>query len=273
MSAVASRPPVLEAFRRLSLYQKSVGASIAAHLLLFGWLNRTPDLGPAQKLEPDPIDVDLRTPFRPRDPKDTRSPGAMKGAPAPLAFKTAAIPLPLPPQQTQPAAAPKMAEGDGKPSEEKAKEWVVPTDKTKTLTAPTLDSAPAEQRPAMTSADGTGPGGMNGKGEGTKGSGTGIDWVNRPPRLINKEEVLANLKRFYPELERRAGREGKVLVQLDIGEDGNVRAVQVLNSAGELFDEAAQKVGRLMRFEPELKASLPVRSLKKQSIYFQLTND
>lgn len=269
----STRPPVLEALSRLSLYQKSVGASVAAHLLLFGWLNRSPNLGPPVLLVPDPIDVDIRTPFRPRSPKDLRAPGKMKGAPAPATFKPAPIPLPLPPQQTQPAVAPKQAEGDGKPSAEKTKEWIVPTENTKVLTAPTLDSAPAEQRPALTAKDGAGPGGMNGQGEGTQGDGTGMNWVNRPPRLINREEVLANLKRFYPELERRAGREGKVLVQLDIGDNGLVQGVRVLNSAGELFDEAAQKVGKLMRFEPELKASLPVRSLRKQSIYFQLTND
>lgn len=258
---------------RLTLYQKSLGASLAAHLLLFGWLNRTPELGGQQKLEPDIIDVDIRTPFRPRDPKDKRTPGAMKGAPAPATFKPAPIPLPLPPEQTKPAEAPKQAEGEGKETTEKAPEWVVPNERTKVILPPTLESAPPAQRPAVVAPEGTGPGGMNGQGLGTGGSGTGADWVNRPPRLINRGDVLANLKRFYPELERRAGREGKVLVEIEIGTDGLVHAVRVLSSAGELFDEAAQKVAKLMRFEPELKASIPVTSRKKQSIYFQLTND
>lgn len=258
---------------RPNLFQKSLGASLAVHVLLFGWLQRPSRLGPATELKPDVIDVDIRTPFRPRDPKDNRAPGAMKGAPAPRAFKTAPVPVPLPPEQTKPAAEPKQAEGDGKNLTDKPKEWVLPNADTKVLDKPTLESSSVQQRPNFTAPNGTGPGGMGGRGEGTGGTGTGGDWVNRPPRLLNREEVLANLRRFYPELERRAGREGKVLVELEIGADGLVHQVQVLQSAGELFDEAAGKVGRLMRFEPELKASIPVKSRKKQSMYFQLTNE
>lgn len=259
--------------RQPTLFEASLGVSLAAHLLLFGWINRSPSLGPAVDLGPDVIDVDIRTPFRPRDPKDTRLPGSIPKAPAPPTFKPAEIPLPLPPEQLKPAEAPKQAEGDGKASEEKAKEWVLPGPETKQLEKPNLGSAPAEARPPFVAPDGTGPGGQNGRGGDGGGPGTGSAWVNRPARLINREEVLANLNRFYPELERRAGREGLVLIELDIGEDGLVRGVRVLQSAGELFDEAAQKVGRLMRFEPELKASIPVRSFKKQRMSFRLTND
>lgn len=259
--------------RRPSLFQLSLGASLGAHALLFGWLNRAPGLGPAMDSKPEPIDVDIRTPFRPRDPKDTRLPGSIPKAPAPATFTPAPIPLPLPPEQIKPAQAPKQAEGEGKETGEKAKEWVLPGPQTKVLEAPTLESAPAAARPAFVSPNGTGPGGQNGRGGDGGGPGTGSAWVNRPARLINREEVLASTKRFYPELERRAGREGEVIMELDIGEDGIVRGAQVVRSSGELFDEAAQKVGRLMRFEPELKASIPVRSLKKHRIRFRLTVD
>ena len=254
------------------LFKASLGVSLAAHLLLFGWLERKRAVAPVAEFQPEVIDVDIRTPFRPRDPNDHRLPGAMKGAPAPLSFQRTPVPLPLPPEQTKPTSVPKQAE-EGPVTGAKPQSWVLPSPNTQILNKPTLDGAPAEQRPAFTSKDGTGPGGMNGQGLGTGGSGTGGDLVNRPPRLINKEEVMASLKRLYPEVERRAGRQGRVVLELDIDDRGAVQNVGVVDSAGEYFDDAARSVGRIMRFEPELRASVPTRSRRKQSVYFQLSND
>lgn len=258
--------------RRMTLFERSLAASFGMHILLFGWLNRTPTLDPSANVEPDIIDVDIRTPFRPRDPRDKRLPGAMKAAPAPMTFKPALVAVPLPPAQTQPSQTPEQAVGDASDSANKPKDWVLPGPQTKTLDKPTLDSAPAAAAPALTAPGATGPGGMGGQGSGTHGSGTGGDLVDRPPRLINREEVLASLRRFYPELERRAGREGRVVVELVIGIDWLVHGIDIVNSAGELFDQAARSVGKLMRFEPELKASVPVQSRKKLPVHFQLTN-
>ena len=267
IAALPARP-----VRGPALFRASLGVSLAAHLLLFGWIERKRATAPVSECKPEIIDVDIRTPFHPRDPNDHRLPGAMKGAPAPLTFQRAPVPLPLPPEQTKPANVPKQAE-EGPVTGVKPQPWVLPTSDTKVLNKPTLDGSSAVQRPAFTSKDGTGPGGMNGQGLGTGGSGTGGDLVNRPPRLINKEEVMASLKRLYPEVERRAGRQGRVVLELDIDDHGVVRGVAVAGSAGEFFDDAARSVGKIMRFEPELKASVPVRSRRKQSVYFQLTND
>jgi TonB family protein len=258
--------------RNTSLFQASLGVSLAAHLLLFGFLERKRSSAPATDFKPEVIDVDIRTPFRPRDPKDKRLPGTIPGAPAPLKFKREPFPLPLPKEQTKPAAAPKQAE-EGPVTGAKPQQWVLPGPKTEVLNKPTLDGASAEQRPAFTSKDGTGPGGQNGIGGSGGGPGTGDALVNRPPRLINREEVMASLKRLYPEVERRAGRQGKVILEIDIDASGVVRGIEVVGSAGDYFDDAARSVGKIMRFEPELRASVPTRSRKKQSVYFQLTND
>lgn len=256
---------------RPTLLHASVAASLGVHVLLFGWLNRTPASAPSEPL-PDVIDVDIRTPFRPRDPNDKRQPGKMRGAPAPATFTPAPVPIPIPATQTQPVQAAQQAVADGTASEGKPKDWVLEGPDTQVLEKPTLESSPAAVPPAFVSPGGTGPGGMNGRGLAGGGDGTGEAIVNRPPRLINKDEVLANLHRFYPPAERQAGREGDVLVALDIGDDGLVHGVDVLRSAGELFDEAARKVARLMRFEPELKASVPTRSRKRQPMSFRLSN-
>src|SRR5581483_1099142 len=108
-----------------------------------------------------------------------------------------------------------------------------PTPETKVLLPPKLDGAPAEVKPVFTAPGATGPGGMNGQGEGDRGEGTGGPLVNRPPRLINKEEVMASLKRLYPEVERRAGRQGKVVLEIEINAKGAVSAVDVAQSGGE----------------------------------------
>ena len=268
---IAARPAA-KAAPRPSLFQASLAISLAMHLLLFGLLERRRAPGPAAEAAPEVIDVDIRTPFRPRAPGDKRLPGTIPGAPAPLTFKRAPFPIALPKEQTKPATAPKQAE-EGKPSEAKTTPWVLPGPKTEVLQKPTLDGAPAAQLPAFTAPGGKGPGGQNGIGGSGGGPGTGEALVNRPPRLINREEVMATLKRLYPEVERRAGRQGRVVLEIDIGEDGIVHGVEVFESAGERFDDAARSVGRIMRFEPELKASVPTRVRKRQSVYFRLTDE
>jgi TonB family protein len=106
----------------------------------------------------------------------------------------------------------------------------------------------------------------NGIGEG------GVPLVSFP-RLLNLDEVLKNLRRFYPESERRAGHEGQVLVGLHIGTDGRVGSVDVLRSAGPAFDAAAQAVGRLMLFSPALSRSGPVAVRMRQTMVFQLKDE
>jgi TonB family protein len=91
--------------------------------------------------------------------------------------------------------------------------------------------------------------------------------------LLNRDEVLANLRKYYPENERRAGREADVKVMIHIGADGLVRTVDVRESASPAFDAAAQKVGTLMRFSPAIGLNgKPVPVRLPQPISFRLEN-
>ncbi|MBI4387285.1 MAG: energy transducer TonB [Elusimicrobia bacterium] len=247
------------------LFEKAVAVSAGLHLLVWGAAQCRKWFRPG--LPMPVIEVDLRAPFKPRMPWDTRAPGAAKGAPAPA------------PKPTPGRAGPKRpaAPSDGllapdavaaPPVQEKP--WILPGPKTRTLEKPVL--APPAPPPVSVGArpDGAGPGGEGGLGGSGGGTGTGEAIVNRPPRLINVQEIRASLKRLYPERERRAGREGQVLVAIHVGEDGRVRGVEVLESAGEAFDETAGTVARRMIFEPALVRSVPTAVKVKQAVVFRL---
>ena len=90
------------------------------------------------------------------------------------------------------------------------------------------------------------------------------------PRLLNRDELLANLRRFYPESERRAGREGSVLATLHIGVDGRVDPVEIAQSAGTAFDAAAKEVAKRMKFSPAIGRNGPVPVKLNQAIIFRL---
>jgi len=103
-----------------------------------------------------------------------------------------------------------------------------------------------------------------------QGGGNGGADLIRLPRLLNRDEVMANLRRFYPESERIAGHEGTVLVNIHIGVDGAVWKVDVVQSAGPAFDEAARKVAAIMKFSPALSKDGPVAVVIRQRMIFQL---
>ncbi len=91
-----------------------------------------------------------------------------------------------------------------------------------------------------------------------------------PPKLLNHSEILRNLRRFYPDSERRARREGRVLLAIEVGVDGRVAGVEILDSGGAVFDAAAENVARLMRFIPGRGASGAVAVKVAQQFIFQM---
>ena len=77
---------------------------------------------------------------------------------------------------------------------------------------------------------------------------------------INHFEVWVNEHIEYPREALDAGFEGRVIVQLDVCEDGEVRGVKVVQSASELLDaEALRVVSASPRWEPAILHDKPVR--------------
>jgi protein TonB len=90
-----------------------------------------------------------------------------------------------------------------------------------------------------------------------------------PPQAINLDELQANIRKYYPEAEHRAGVSGRVNISLVVGKDGAVGGVSVAASGGAAFDEAAKKVVLAMRFSPARKAGKPVPVEINEEIEFQ----
>ncbi len=74
----------------------------------------------------------------------------------------------------------------------------------------------------------------------------------------------------YPEVARRSGLEGKVVVQALIGKDGNVEKVEVLKSDYDIFKDAAIDAMTHAHFTPAMQNGTPIKVWITRSINFRL---
>ncbi len=71
------------------------------------------------------------------------------------------------------------------------------------------------------------------------------------PRLLNTDEVYAELEARYPPLLREAGVGGTVVIYFYLGADGRVERTLVNTSSGHrALDEAAIQMADVARFSP-----------------------
>jgi TonB family protein len=234
--------------------QRSLSWSLGAHAALLALVFILPRLH--FDSPPPPFEIEITSPFLGDGP-------AKLGAPKPLVPGVPAkvnVTVDAPPKPVEKAPEP-------------PKDWVLPGPNTKKIETP----PPPVSTPGG-AAGGTGTAAKTGgSGEGSDegvvgGTGHGGTPLSAFPKLLNRDEVLANLRRFYPEAERVAGREADVLVMIHIGSDGGVGSIDVSRTSGPAFDEAARKVGRLMRFSPALGLDgRPVPVRMPQQIQFRLT--
>ncbi len=203
-----------------------------------------------------PIHDEPAMPLAPKKSPVEKTPPKAKPTAAPKVAPVKDIPkpkpepiIPLMPAEKPDIKAPKL---------EIAQPVSVPKDAVETPGA----EAPGSPDGALRGT-GTAPlsGGGRGYGEGTgDGFGTGQPF-DLLPKLLNRVEIHKNIRRFYPESERRARREGSVVLLLEITEDGKAVAVEVRQSAGSAFDRAAKKVVPTMRWRAAMQRgrAVPVR--------------
>ena len=235
-------------------FKKCLLASLALHagfMLLRG-------LGPSGAAAIDPREIDLTFPF-------IGSGAAKLGAPkrlikaAPLPPAPAPEPIPLKPEPTK---------------AEPPKQWTLPGPETKTLVVPKPEAPPPTQGGAVNGTGtsplvgGSGAGFDYGVPNGSMTPGAPADIVR--PKLLNKDEVLANLRKYYPERERIADHQGTVVVDIHLSAEGAISSVEVFQSATPLFDAAAVKVAHLMKFEPARTPRGPVAAKVRQKMQFTL---
>lgn len=108
----------------------------------------------------------------------------------------------------------------------------------------------------------------------TGGGGTGPGARSRTPdmmpRLLNKAEVLKNLRRFYPVKEWDTGQEAQVVVKIRIDAGGEVEAVDIITSAGTAFDDGARSVAKRMKFSPAMLGGKAIPVAFPQLLIFKL---
>jgi protein TonB len=87
--------------------------------------------------------------------------------------------------------------------------------------------------------------------------------VEVEPKLVHSVQPV------YPEVARKAGIEGMVILHLLVGKEGNVEEVKVLRGP-EVFRQAAVSAAEQFRFSPALQNDKPVRVWVSQAIRFEL---
>lgn len=257
-------------------YSRSLAYSFAVHaglLALAFLLPRVLSGLLAATKPPPPLEIEITDPYLGDGPRKLGASKAfVPGKPAAVnkTALTPPVPVPTPPKPVE------------KPPEP-AKDWFLPNKDTKVDKPETPSAVTSPEGTGITTTPGGAVGGeghaakVGGHGEGADegtpdGHGHGGTPLRAFPRLLNADEVLANLRRFYPESERAANREGDVTALIHIDVDGNVSSVDIRRTAGPAFDEAAKKVGRLMRFSPAIGLDgRPVPVALPQPIQFRLT--
>lgn len=93
--------------------------------------------------------------------------------------------------------------------------------------------------------------------------------VEQSPTLIGGSEALYESVE-YPAFAKRAGIEGRVVVQFVVDEEGDVQNPTVLKGVHELLDEAAIEAIKEQTFEPGRQRGRPVKVQMKRTVVFQL---
>ena len=110
---------------------------------------------------------------------------------------------------------------------------------------------------------GAGPGGSSRSGRGGGSAGGAV-------RPLGGYQV----KPHYPELARRRGIEGTVLLKVRVTEQGRVETVQVERSAGHpTLDQSAAEAVQRWRFEPARQGGVPVAIWVLIPVEFKLDTD
>ena len=96
-----------------------------------------------------------------------------------------------------------------------------------------------------------------------------IRTVDTPPRIEGGVQRLQEVG-TYPELAKKAGIEGRVVVQFTVNETGAVTQPQVTKGAHEMLDAAALKAVQRLSFEPGERDGQPVPVQMKLPITFKM---
>lgn len=91
----------------------------------------------------------------------------------------------------------------------------------------------------------------------------------------NKPELIGGMKALqqsvdYPDFARKAGIEGRVIVQFVVNEEGNVTNPRVVRGVHKLLDEEAIRAVKQQKFKPGKQRGEPVKVQMSLPVTFQL---
>ena len=89
------------------------------------------------------------------------------------------------------------------------------------------------------------------------------------PSLI-AQPGASEMRALYPDAARRAGLEGDVRLELEVSATGEVTGSRVVRSAGNGFDEVAQRLVRRFRFRPATRGGKAVPATVEWTYKFRL---
>lgn len=95
--------------------------------------------------------------------------------------------------------------------------------------------------------------------------------VEEMPKMKGGQQWLYN-QIEYPEMARKAGIEGRVIVQFVVDEDGKAKDIKVLRGIGGGCDEEAKRVIKQAEFKPGYQRGNAVSVQMAQTINFNLKN-
>ncbi len=102
-----------------------------------------------------------------------------------------------------------------------------------------------------------------------------IDDEGPPPDFVPFEKPPAVIKRVdpkYPDLARKAGIEGRVILKVWIDKRGKVKDVVVLKSSAEMLDAAAIAAAKQWEFTPAMMKLGPVDVWSTLTFNFRLSD-
>ncbi len=114
---------------------------------------------------------------------------------------------------------------------------------------------------------------------GVEGTGTGsvaVDPPKLPPLFVQPgidPRYAADFQPSYPSEERRAEREGKVVVRVLVGVDGRVKQVERVSATTDAFYRATlDRALAKWRFKPATRDGVPVEAWRSMALTFVLQN-
>ncbi len=245
-----------------STFWPSLLAAAALHAVAGAWIASRP--APRLQARRPPTSVRLVARERPAPPGAAR-PKPPEPVKPPLVSSRPTAPAPRPDRAAPPTPATPPPPGTPPPRPRRfavSMEAVV-TSGTGGLAMPTTAGATAARGNPDAPADA--PAGDNSP----FARSVAVTDLDQGPRLLRQPSKL-DLRALYPEAARREGVEADVRVELLLDDTGKVRGVRIVEGGGAGFDDAVQRLARLLAFSPGTRGGRAVAVRYSWTFKFRL---